>query len=430
MTAITLPVHLSHPMPSTSHPLPTCAPVTQESLATEKLQFGTPAYRRTARAMFVGGFSTFSMLYCVQPLLPVFSQEFHLSPAMASGAVSAATGSMALMLIPASILADRYGRRPVMTASLALSSLFLLSSTLCSAFWQLLLLRALLGISLAGLPAVAMAYLSEEIEARSLGRSLGLYIAGNALGGMCGRLFAASLSDWVSWRFALGLLGVLAMLGALEFWRCLPVSRHFTARQAKLGQLVSSTRRLFQDAGLPWLFLCGFLLMGGFVSLYNVLGYRLEGAPFHLRPSQEGLIFTLYLVGTFGSTWAGKLADRVGRRNVLWIMVLVMASGLAMTLSISLALMVLGIGIFTFGFFGGHAVASSWIGLRSGNDKALASALYLGFYYLGSSVLGALSGGVWSVAQWPGLVLLLLLVLLGCMGVALHLRRLPPLAHL
>jgi len=399
------------------------------ALTTSKLQLGTPAYKRTARAMFIGGFTTFSMLYCVQPLLPVFSHEFHLSPAMASGAVSAATASMALMLIPASILADRFGRRPVMNASLALSSLFLLLSSLSTAFWQLLLLRALLGISLSGLPAVAMAYLGEEIEARSLGRSLGLYIAGNALGGMCGRLFAAILSDWLSWRFSLGLLGAMGALAAFEFWRCLPPSQHFTPHRTSLSLLVKSTRTLFADAGLPWLFICGFLLMGGFVSLYNVLGYRLEGAPFHLRPSQEGLIFTLYLVGTIGSTWAGKLSDRIGRRNVLWIMVTTMATGLLLTLSVMLPLMVFGIAIFTFGFFGGHAVASSWIGLRSGNDKALASALYLGFYYLGSSVLGAASGWMWSAALWPGLVALLMAVLLMCMGIALFLRRLTPLAQ-
>lgn len=410
-----------------STPIPTLKP--QSAAAPQKLQLGTPAYQRTTRAMFLGGFTTFSMLYCVQPLLPVFSQEFQLSPAMASGAVSAATGSMALMLIPASILADRYGRRPVMNLSLALSSLLLLGSALCTAFWQFLLLRALLGVALAGLPAVAMAYLGEEIEARSLGRSLGLYIAGNALGGMCGRLFAALLSDWQSWRVSLAMLGVLGAMAAFEFWRCLPPSRNFSPRRTSLAGLANSGRRLFNDAGLPWLFFCGFLLMGGFVSLYNVLGYRLEGAPFNLRPSQEGLIFTLYLLGTVGSAWAGKLADRVGRRNVLWIMVMIMACGLTLTLSVALPLMVLGIGIFTFGFFGGHAVASSWIGLRSGSDKALASALYLGFYYLGSSLLGAASGWMWGEAQWPGLVSLLLTILLTCMGVALFLRRLPPLAR-
>jgi len=393
----------------------------------DKLRFGSSAFKRTTRAMFIGGFTTFSLLYCIQPLLPIFSREFQISPAMASGAVSAATGTMALMLIPASILADRFGRRPVMNISLALSSVFMLGSALTTAFWQLLLLRALLGLSLAGLPAVAMAYLSEEIEPGSLGRSLGLYIAGNALGGMCGRLFSAMLCEWLSWRFSLVLLGVMGLFAAVEFWRCLPASRHFTPVRTDLARLFHNTTRLCRDAGLPWLFLCAFLLMGCFVSLYNVLGYRLEGAPFFLRPSQEGLIFTLYLVGMFASAWAGKLADRFGRRNVLWIMVLLMASGLVMTLAVTLPIMIVGIALFTFGFFGGHSVASSWIGLRSGQHKALASALYLSSYYLGSSVIGTASGWMWGLAQWQGVVTLLILALAINMLLALYLRRLAPL---
>ena len=342
--------------------------------------------------------------------------------------MSLATGTMALMLIPASLLADRFGRRQVMGCSLLLSSLFLLLTPLSTAFWQLLTLRALLGLSLAGLPAVAMAYLSEEIEPASLGRAIGLYIAGNALGGMCGRLFAAMVCDWTSWRYALTLLGALGVLGALEFWRSLPPSRQFTPLKADLPRLVAGTRRLFADRGLPWLFLTGFILLGCLVSLYNVLGYRLESAPFNLRPSQEGLVFTLYLVGMFSSAWAGKLADRVGRRNVLWIMVLLMAIGLLLTLPHQLPLMVLGIAVFTFGFFGGHSVASSWVGLRSGTDKALASALYMSFYYLGSSLLGTGCGWLWSTAAWPGVVGLLTVALIAGMGISLWLRRLAPLA--
>jgi YNFM family putative membrane transporter len=397
------------------------------SLPPAKLNYGSKVYRRTARAMFAGGFATFSTLYCVQPLLPQFSREFQISAAVASGAVSTSTATMALMLIPASILADRYGRRTVMSLSLGLSSLFLIGCALAGNFTQLLVLRTLIGFTLAGLPAVAMTYLSEEIETGSLGRALGLYIAGNALGGMCGRLIAGVLCEWGSWRFSLGGLGILSVLATLDFSRNLPPSRHFTRVKADTRRMVKSARHLIGDAGLPWLFLCGFLVMGCFVSMYNVLGYRLESAPFNLSPAEEGLIFTLYVIGMCGSTWAGKLADRVGRRNVLWIMVVIALAGLLLTLTQVLPPLVAGIAIFTFGFFGTHSVASSWIGMRAGHDKALASALYLSSYYLGASVLGAVSGMMWRLAAWPGVVALLTVALLLCLAAALYLRKLPPL---
>jgi len=47
-------------------------------------------------------------------------------------------------------------------------------------------------------------------------------------------------------------------------------------------------------------------------------------------------------------------------------------------------------------------VASSWIGLRARHAKAQASGLYFFFYYMGSSVAGAVGGIFWDKAGWPG----------------------------
>ena len=395
----------------------------------ERLEAGTASFQRTARGMFVGGFATFAMLYGFQPLLPQFSHEFGLSPAQASGAMSAATGTLALMLIPAGIAADRFGRKGIMNAALGLAACLTLATALAADFSQLLILRALLGLVLAGLPAVAMAYLSEEVAPDSLGRSMGLYIAGNALGGMSGRLLASALTDWSSWRLAAAVLGGLGLLATVVFWRSLPPSRHFRPASISLAALASGCRNHFSDVGLRWLFVVGFLLMGSFVSLYNYLGYRLMLPPFDLRPGQVGAVFSLYLIGMWGSAWAGKLADRLGRRNVLWVMVSVMALGLGLTLAERLAVVLVGIGLFTFGFFAAHSVSSSWIGRRATTGRALASALYLSAYYLGSSSLGSFSGLMWGVGGWHGIAALLALALAACIAIALRLRSLAPLTR-
>ncbi|NTV09699.1 MAG: MFS transporter, partial [Zoogloea sp.] len=258
---------------------------------------GTEAFRRTTRATFIGGFCTFAMLYGAQPLMPVISGEFGVSPASASGIVSAATGAMALTLIPASMLADRMGRRPVMNWALALAAMCSLLCAMAPGFHQLLLWRGVLGVVLAGMPAVAMAYISEEVEPEALGRTMGLYIAGNALGGMSGRFMSAVIADWSSWRWAMGVVGVIGCLGAFEFWRSLPPSRHFRPSSVKPATVLADARAHLANPVLPWLFLLGFLLMGCFVSLYNYLGYRLMEAPFSLSTGQIGAIFLLYLVG-------------------------------------------------------------------------------------------------------------------------------------
>ncbi|MBV8679750.1 MAG: MFS transporter, partial [Aquitalea sp.] len=133
------------------------------------------------------------------------------------------------------------------------------------------------------------------------------------------------------------------------------------------------------------------------------------------------------MVGIWASAWVGRMADRFGRRNMLWLMVLLMSAGLASTLSDSLWLMVPGIALFTFGFFGGHSVASSWIGRRALRGKALASAFYLTAYYLGSSVVGSFSGLLWGMGKWNGVAAMIGLGLLMLLLIALKLRKLEPL---
>jgi YNFM family putative membrane transporter len=56
-------------------------------------------------------------------------------------------------------------------------------------------MRALAGLTLGGVPAGAMAYLSEEMHAKAIGLAMGLYISGNALGGMSGRLVTGAVTD-------------------------------------------------------------------------------------------------------------------------------------------------------------------------------------------------------------------------------------------
>jgi YNFM family putative membrane transporter len=376
--------------------------------------------------MSFGGFAAFAMLYGLQPLMPQFSREFGLSPAAASGVVSASTGMLALGLIPAGIVAQRFGPKPTIFWALALAALLNLLAAFSQGYDTVLLLRGMLGLAIAGMPGVAMAYLAEEVDPKSLGRAIGLLIAGNALGGMSGRLIAATLGDWFGWRIALAGLGLVGAAAAIEFWRSLPASRHFQSSQFNLQRTWQDTKAHLTDAGLPWLFLTAFLLMGCFVSLYNYLGYRLEAAPFHLRTSAVGLIFSLYLVGMFSSNWAGRLADLTSRRKVLWVMVGVTLAGLVLTLSNLLLVLVLGIAMFTFGFFGAHSVASSWVGRRALSAKTLASSIYLTAYYLGSSLLGSLSGLMWQIGGWLGVAVFLGAILLACLGIALHLRDLEP----
>lgn len=392
-----------------------------------RIRHGTPAFRRTNLALFSSGFATFGLLYCVQPLMPAFSRAFGVEAASSSLSLSLTTAVMAVGMLFAGAISDAWGRKPIMLVSLLASSVLVLLTAMAPNWTTLLVLRAVLGIALAGLPAVAMTYLSEEVHGESIGYAMGLYIGGNAIGGMSGRILSGIAADHASWRVAVALIGALGLIATYIVARGLPASLHFQKRRADTRVLGNAFASLWRDKGLPWLFAEGFILMGAFVTIYNYVGYRLLAPPFSLSQSHVGAIFTVYLVGVVGSAWIGSLAGKLGRSRVLWTTFVMMLAGVALTASASLWAIVIGIALLTFGFFGGHSIASSWVGSRAPEAKAHASSFYLFSYYMGSSIAGSLGGLAWTHGGWNGVAWYVAVLVLAGLGIALKLRTLRPL---
>ncbi|AZL71068.1 MFS transporter [Pseudomonas oryziphila] len=390
------------------------------------IEKGTPAFMKTVLALFSGGFATFALLYCVQPMMPLLSQEFAINAAQSSLVLSVSTAMLAVGLLVTGPISDRFGRKPVMVCALLCAALATLASAVMPSWELVLASRALVGLALSGLAAVAMTYLSEEIHPQHIGLAMGLYIGGNAIGGMSGRLITGVLIDFVSWHTAMLVIGGLALAAAVVFWKVLPESRNFRPQTMNPRSLLDGFVMHFKDAGLPWLFLEAFLLMGAFVTLFNYIGYRLLAGPYHMNQALVGLLSVVYLSGIYSSAQVGALADKLGRRKVFWASILVMAGGLLLTLASPLALIIVGMLVFTFGFFGAHSVASSWIGRRALKAKGQASSLYLFCYYAGSSVAGTAGGVFWHQWGWNGIGLFIGSLLAVALLVAVHLSKLAP----
>jgi MFS transporter, YNFM family, putative membrane transport protein len=388
------------------------------------LERGTRAYWRASLALLFAGYATFSLLYCVQPLLPAFSSAFGVSPAQSSLSLSVTTATLAFAIFVAGFVSEGWSRHRLMTLSLTLSALLTLGVSIAPQWHQLLVLRALEGLALGGVPAVAMAYLAEEVHPDGLGLAMGLYVGGTAIGGMAGRVITGVVADLFSWRVSIGTIGVLGILSMLAFRALLPPSRHFVPRRG-LGftHHRAALARQFTRASLPALFLMAFVLMGSFVTLYNYIGYRLLAPPFHLSQTAIGGIFVVYLTGVIASPWSGRMADTFGRSRVLTGALIIMLIGLALTMSGSIPVIAAGIACVTFGFFAGHAVASGWVGRLAKEAKGQAAALYLLAYYLGSSVVGSYGGRFWTAYGWNGVVGLVGVILAAGVAVSLWLRK-------
>jgi YNFM family putative membrane transporter len=388
---------------------------------------GTPAYRRLGAAMWCAGLATFVLVYCVQALLPTLAAEFGVSASAASLALSATTGMLALAIVPLSAVAESWGRTRVMTIALAASAVLGVLAPLAPTFGALVAVRALQGVALAALPALAMAHVTREVAPRWLGGAVGLLIAGNTIGGLSGRLVAGAVADVAGWRVALAVIGGLSLLCTVAFRLLLPPAAAPAPPRVRLRELDAPLRAQLADPGLRCLFGIAFLLMGAFVTVYNYLGFRLLAPPFEWPAALVGLVFLGYLAGTWASTGAGRLGDRWGRRRVLWAAVLVAIAGAWVTLPDSLPAVLAGLLVVTIGFFAAHSVASSWVGRRASilpdGSPAVASSLYLFAYYLGSSIGGAAGGVAYDHGGWPAVAGYVTALLAAALALSLMLRR-------
>ena len=386
------------------------------------LRRGDRDYRRASLAMLAVGLAVFNTLYATQAMLPILVSDLDVSPTTAALTVSAATGALAVCVVPASILSERFGRGPILLTSALAAAVVGLLLPLAPDATTLILLRALQGALVAGTPAVAMTWLSEEIDPLDLGRAMGLYIAGNTVGGLTGRLIPAGLLEFTHWRWALLVSALVALSFAIITAVLLPRQKRFTPQPIHPRHVLRSMISHWRDWRLAGIFLIAFIGMGVFVSVYNFIGFRMIDH-FGLSPGLVGAVFIMYLSGTWSSARAGALSDRLGRGTVLIGGAALMWVGLIMMASPWLWLTLLGLFVFTAAFFAMHSTASSWIGVIATKGRAEASSMYLFCYYAGSSLLGGAAGWAFSALPWFGFIGVVALVLVFVIIVAAALAR-------
>jgi MFS transporter, YNFM family, putative membrane transport protein len=354
------------------------------------IEKGTPLFMRTVLALFSGGFATFALLYCVQPMMPVLSHEFSINAAQSSLILSVSTAMLAFGLLITGPISDRLGRKPVMVT--------------CAVLRSRVHHRQRPDADLGRHPVDARAARSVPQRPGGRGHDLPQRRDPPAAHRPGHGPVHRRQRDWGHerapdhWRIdrlcqlAHGnadhrRTGADCGDGVLEDPAA--ESRNFRASSLKPRSLINGFVMHFKDAGLPWLFLEAFVLMGAFVTLFNYIGYRLLADPYDLSQAVVGLLSVVYLSGIYSSAKIGSLADRLGRRRVLWATIVLMLAGIALTL-------------FSPSATDHHRHADVHLRLlrrplgsqqldrppRHCKAKGQASSLYLFSYYAGSSIAG------------------------------------------
>ncbi|GHE20052.1 MFS transporter [Halomonas urumqiensis] len=381
------------------------------------------AWWRATLALCLGSFLVFINLYAPQPLLPALREAYGVSTLVAGLVMSVSTLALAVSLLVFGPLSDAIGRGAIMRITLLVAGLLSLAISMAPNFETLLVLRTLQGFMLGGLPAVAIAWMGDEFDRPALLTAVGLYIGGNTLGGIGGRVIGGAVAEISSASASFLVVGLMTLVGVAVFWRLLPRAQAFTPRPFELRGALGDLLAHLRNPMLLAAYLLGGLNFLIFINQYSYLTFRLAEAPFGLGSRFLGLIFVTYLGGTLGSMLSGRLARFLPQPLCMMIGVMILMGGTLVTLAGSLGWIITGLTINAFGFFLAHSMASSWVSRHAHMARGSASALYLVFYYCGASLGGLWLEPFWHLAGWPGVTIGSWLVLIVTLGIAAWLWR-------
>jgi YNFM family putative membrane transporter len=359
--------------------------------------------RRATVGLWAGTIAAYADMYLTQPILPLLSDEFGVSPARAGLSVSAVVLAIALASFAHGPLSDVLGRRRVMAGSLALLALPTLGCAAAPTFGALLALRAAQGLLVPGMTAVSVAYAGDVFPLRRIPAVVGGVIAASVAGGLAGRLFSGLVADAYGWRAACVAAAGWTLLAALA----VAAAPRGPAPPREAGALRRALGGMFGHLAEPRLagaFLVGFSLFFGWIAIFTYLPYHLAAPPYRLSTAGISWVFAVYLAGVVVSPIAGRLAGHVSPRAIIGVGLAVAAASSAATLARPLWAIVLALVLFTVGMFTAQAVAPAFVNASARAAKGGASALYLASYYVGGALGSAVPGLALARWGWPGVV--------------------------
>lgn len=388
------------------------------------IETGGWAFWRGTLALIVGSFMVFANVYVTQPLLPMIAEQFAISELQAASSFTITTLTLGISLLFYGPLSDALGRKKIMLMTLLGVTVTTATLAWVQDYHWLLTLRALQGFFLAGLPAIAVAYLGDEYTPHALAVAVGLYISGNTLGGIGGRLIGGFVGEWQGPSAAFLAMALISVVCVAIFAVLLPASRHFEPKRFRLGSIVSNVKLHLSNRILLLCYVIGGFNFFIFINQYSYITFVLEDEPFSLSAKYVSLLFLTYLSGTIGSAFSGRLAMILPQPRIMTLGTLTLMLGTVITLHTSLWAIIIGLLVNCFGFFLCHSTASSYVSKQAKQAKASASSLYLVFYYLGASLGGFYLDPFWQAGRWSGVVLGSLLILIFVLLVTIMLSRL------
>jgi SHS family lactate transporter-like MFS transporter len=295
--------------------------------ALDALKGWTSAHKHVVAASYLGwtldAFDFFLMVFVIKDVAKAFG-------AGKEDVAWALTLTLALRPVGAFIfgrLADRFGRRPILMADVALYSILGFATAFSPSLTTFLILRALFGVAMGGEWGIGASLTMETVKPEARGLVSGLLQSGYPTGYLLASLVYRNLYEplgaalgMAPWR-SLFLVGIVPALLILYIRRHVPESPGWSREHARTGTVINVMRKHWQLALYAILLMTAFNFFShGTQDIYPTF----LQVQHHFDTHTTGNIAILYNIGAILGGWTfGLWSQSVGRRRAIIVASLV-----------------------------------------------------------------------------------------------------------
>jgi len=337
------------------------------------------------------GFMVMANNWVVSPILPAIANDLGIPVTDAGLLITAYMIPFGLFQLVFGPLADRYGKRQIITASMIILSA---ATGLCSigqALTDLAVYRALTGIFSACVMPISLALIGDIFPVEERQSAIGMFMGISFLGQGLSMAIGGGIAFFLNWRGVFGLYAVFSVLATLLL---MTIGRDIPSKKNPQSHFIRPYFTLLSHSQSIWTYLVvvleGVLINGSFSYIGGFLDDQ-----FKLNYLQIGLVMTAFgVMAVIGGRLSGNMAEKLGRRKVLLIGLAsaTAANTLLGSFGSNLVVTVCGVGLLGFGFMLAHSSLLTRATMFAMKARGTAVSLVT-FCFMGGGGVGTAFGG-------------------------------------
>ncbi|MGH0924247.1 MFS transporter [Bacillus pacificus] len=303
----------------------------------------------------------------VAPLLPVITETISIPDGSGGLLITIYALCYGITAPVFGTMSDRVGRKRMIIIGFTIFSISTFCTGLAKSFEILLLFRGLTGLSGAMIMPSVFALVGDKVTYESRGKAMGTIMGAMVGSTVIGVPIGAFLSEVGNWQWTFYSIGLLTLFLTLLVNRILRNEKQRNDVHVSIAKTLSAPLKMvLVNVSVLFALLATFLWTIGLHGMFSYIGVY-YGNNFGLSVGEIGIVIFLAGVGSVaGNILGGKLADKIGKKNVISIASIVTSISVIL-FSLSIENLVIAITL--------HIIWSLFIGFGQASLTALISEL-------------------------------------------------------